>query len=164
MTDIRWLCTVTILLTVIVAIAVWLSGSGRWLLEQIRPVEEAELTPVSDGYQSAEEYLAERGRAFPALYETPPPAPVEGTGRLDDIYDSWPAGTGVGTGVDVTAVRIERRGGPHLVASLDVPLNPELLAYLRSLSRGDRVTVSGIGHGAGPSTIYPVHRLNGREP
>ncbi len=130
MTDIRWLCTVTILLTVIVAVAVWLSGSGRWLLEQMRPVEEAELTPVSDGYQSAEEYLAERGREFPALYETPPPAPVEGTGRLDDIYDSWPAGTGVGTGVDVTAVRIERPARPHLVAYLDVPLNPELLAYL----------------------------------
>ncbi len=83
MTDIRWLCTVTILLTVIVAVAVWLSGSGRWLLEQIRPVEEAELTPVSDGYQGVEEYLAERGREFPALYETPPPAPVECRAKFD---------------------------------------------------------------------------------
>ena len=165
MTDIRWLCTVAILPIVIVAAAVWLSGAGRWLLEQMRPAKEAEPLPPAAGYQSAEEYLAERGREFPALYETPPPAPVEGTGRLDEIYDSWFAGTGVGTGVDVTAVRIERPARPHLVAYLDVALNPELLAYLRSLSRGDRVTVSGIGHGAGPSTIYiyPVHRLNGRE-
>ena len=122
--------------------------------------------PLPDRYQSVEEYLAERDREFPALYETPPPAPVEGTGRLDDIHDTWPAGTGAGLGVDVKAVRIERGAGPNLVAYLDVPINEELLAYLRSLSRGDPVTVSGIGHGAGPYTIYvyPVHRLSGRQP
>ena len=166
MTDIRWLCSVAILLIVIVAAAVWLSGTGRWLLERIRPTKEAEPMPPADGYQSAEEYLAERGREFPALYETPPPAPVAGTGRLDDIYDTRYAGPGAGIGVAVKAVRIEGRAGPNLVAYVDVPINEELLAYLRSLSRGDRVTVSGVGHGAGPSTIYihPVHLLNGREP
>ena len=166
MTDIRWLFSVAILLIVIVAAAVWLSGTGRWLLEQIRPAKEAEPMPPADGYQSAEEYLAQRGREFPALHETPPPGPVEDTGRLAEIYDTWYSGTGAGLGVAVKAVRIERRAGPNLVACLDVPINEELLAYLRSLSRGDRVTVSGIGHGAGPYTIYvhPVHRLNGREP
>ena len=37
MTDIRWLCSVTIVLIVIVAASLWISGSGRWLLKQIRP-------------------------------------------------------------------------------------------------------------------------------
>ena len=166
MTDIRWLCSVTILLIVFVAASLWISGNGGWLLKQIRPTTEAEPMPLPDRYQTVEEYLAERGREFPALHETPPPAPVEGGGQLDDIYDYWPAGTGAGIAVSVKALRIERSGDPQLVAYLDVPINPELLAYLRSLSRGDRVTVAGIGHGAGPSTIYvyPVYRLNGREP
>ena len=174
MTDIHWLCSVAILLIVIVAAAVWISGNGRWLLEQIRPIEEAEQMPLSkaesippsDGYQSVEEFLAERGHEFPALHQTPPPAPVEGTGRLERIYHYWPAGTGAGFAVDVKALRIERSPAPDLVAYLDVPINRELLEYLRSLSRGDRVTVAGIGHGAGQHTIYiyPVHRVNGREP
>ena len=165
MTDIRWLCSVTILLIVFVAASLWISGNGGWLLKQIRPTKEAEPMPPPDRYQTVEEYLAERGREFPALHETPPPAPVEGSGQLEEIYDYWPAGTGVHD-ADVMALRIVRSASAQLVAYLDVPINPELLAYLRSLSRGDRVTVAGIGHGAGPSTIYiyPVHRLNGREP
>ena len=59
-----------------------------------------------------------------------------------------------------------RESAPHLVAYLDVPLDPEMLEHLRSLSRGDAVTVSGIGHGPGQSVIhiYPVHRVDGREP
>ena len=167
MTDIRWLCSVTILLIVFVAASLWISGNGGWLLKQIRPTKEAEPMPPPDRYQTVEEYLAERGREFPALHETPPPAPVEGGGQLEEIYDYWPAGTDACTiAVSVKALRIVRSASPNLVAYLDVPINPELLAYLRSLSRGDRVTVAGIGHGAGPSTIYiyPVHRLNGREP
>ena len=121
--------------------------------------------PSADGDPSVEEYLADRRQEFPALYETPPPAPVEGSGSLVDIYEYWSAGTSADTD-DVTALRIERSSRPHLVAYLDLPINEELLSYLRSLSRGDPVTVSGIGHGAGPYTIfiYPVHRLNGREP
>ena len=166
MTDIRWLCSVTILLIVIVATSVWISGSGGWLLEQIGRIQEVEPMPLPDRYQSVEECLAERRREFPALHQTPPPAPVEGTGQLEEIYDYWPSGTGAGMAVDVKALRIARRASPQLVAYLDVPINRELLEYLCSLSRGDRVTVSGIGHGAGPYTIYiyPVHRLNGREP
>ena len=129
------------------------------------PPSEAEPIPPADGYQSVEEYLAERRGEFPALYETPPPAAVEGTGRLEEIYNYWAVGTGADT-AEVTALRIDRSPGPDLVAYLDVPINQELLEYLRSLSRGDRVTVSGIGHGAGQYTIYmyPVHRLDDREP
>ena len=166
MTDIRWLCSVTIVLIVIVAASLWISGSGRWLLKQIHPAKEAEPMPLPDRYQSVEEYLAERAREFPALHETPPPAPVEGGGQLEQIYNYWPAGTDAGIAVSVKALRIARSANPDLVAYLDVPINRELLEYLRGLSRGDRVTVSGIGHGAGPYTIYvyPVHRLNGRQP
>ena len=143
MTDSRWLCSVTILLIVIVAASLWISGNGRWLLEQIRPIEEvepmpaseAEPMPVSDGYQSVEKFLAERRREFPALHQTPPPAPVEGTGQLEEIYDYWPSGTGAGMAVDVKALRIARRASPQLVAYLDVPINRELLAASKTMAR-----------------------------
>ena len=126
---------------------------------------DAELSPSPDGYQSVEDFVAQRGREFPALYETPPPTPVEGSGRLMQIYDYWPAGTDGGS-VNVKAIELERSSHPNLRAYLDIPLKPELLEYLRGLSRGERVTVSGIGHGDSKNVIniYPVHRLNGRVP
>ena len=116
---------------------------------------------LSDDYASVDDFIAARRHAFPALHPKFPPAPVEGTGRLEDIYDHQPVGTGV-RNVSVKALRIERRTPPHLVAYLDVPVNPELLEFLRSLSRGDRVTVSGIGHGPERYAlyVYPVHRVN----
>ena len=66
--------------------------------------------------------------------------------------------------VDVKALRIVRNSPPYLVAYLDVPVTGELLEYFRSLSRGDRVTVSGMGHGPERHAlyIYPVHAVNGR--
>ena len=164
-TDIRRFRNAAILLIVIVASA-WISGNGRWLLAQVRPEQEAEHLPPPDGYLSVEDFPGTRRHEFPALHPTLPPAPVEGTGQLEEIYDYWPAGTGTGIAVDVKALRLVRDSPPHLVAYLDVPLDPEMLEYLRSLSRGDPVTVSGIGHGPGQSVIYvyPVHRVDGREP
>ena len=125
---------------------------------------EAEHILLSDGYPSVEAFLVARLHEFPALHPKLPPSPVEGTGRLADIYDYYfPAGTGVHN-VDVMALRIERWSPPHLIAYLDVPVNRELLEYLQSLSRGDRVTVSGMGHGPERHAlyIYPVHGINGR--
>ena len=159
----------------IVLAFVWISGGGGEFLEPIRRGDETEHSPVPAeasehalpyDYQSAEDFAAERRHEFPALHETPPPAPVEGTGRLTEVYDYWPAGTDAASSVDVVALRIDRSPGPHLRAYLDVPVDPELLEHLQSLSRGDRVTVAGIGHGDGQRTIYvyPVHWVNGREP
>ncbi len=135
-------------------------------MEQSRRADVAEPAPPPDGYQTVEAFVAQRRHEFPALHETPLPAPVEGSGRLMEIYDYWPAGTGVNTTENVKALRLERSSGPNLRAYLDVPVKPELLEHLRSLSRGERVTVSGVGHGAGQGVIniYPVHRLNGLEP
>ena len=166
MNDVRRFRNAAILLIVVVVASAWISGNGRWLLEQIRPEQEAEQLPPPDGYLSVEDFLATRRHEFPALYPTPPPTPVEGTGQLEQIYDYWPAGTGAGVAVDVKALRLVRESAPHLVAYLDVPLDPEMLEHLRSLSRADVVTVSGIGHGPGQSVtyIYPVHRVDGREP
>ena len=120
--------------------------------------------PRSDDHQSVKDFLATRHREFPALHPKFPPAPVEGTGRLADIYDYHsPVGTGV-RNVPVKVLRLERSSPPHLVAYLDVPINGELLEYLRSLSRRDLVTVSGMGHGPERYALYirPVHGINGR--
>ena len=127
---------------------------------------EAEGVPPPEGYLSVEAFVAERHHEFPALHEAPAPVPIEGSGRLVEIYSYWPAGTGADSSVDALALRLERSPGPALRAYLDVPVKPELLDHLRSLSRRDTVTVSGIGHGSGTGVIniYPVHRFNGREP
>ncbi len=125
---------------------------------------DAEHELRSGDYHSVEDFVVARHREFPALHPKLPPAPVEGTGRLVDIYDYHrPPGIDVHD-VDVKALRIERSFPPHLVAYLDVPVNEELLEYLRSLARGDRVTVSGFGHGPERHVlyIYPVHRIDGR--
>ena len=166
MNDVRRFYRVAILLIAVFVASAWSSGHGRRTLEQTRPEQEAEQLPPPDGYLSVEDFLATRRHEFPALYPTPPPTPVEGTGQLEQIYDYWPVGTGAGIAVDVKALRLVRESAPHLVAYLDVPLDPEMLEYLRTLSRGDPVTVSGIGHGRGQSVvyIYPVHRVDGREP
>lgn len=63
---------------------------------------------------------------------------------------------------DVKTLRIARLFGPALVAHLDTPLNPGLQKHLRSLRRGDIVTVAGIGHDSNEHNIciYPVHQVN----
>ena len=173
--DLSWVYGSLLAVIALVLAFVWVSGGGGEVLEPIRRVDETEHSPAPsegpehtppDDYQSAEEFAVERRHEFPALHETLPPAPVEATGRLTEVYDYWPAGTDATTSVDVVALRIERSPGPHLRAYLDVPVDPELLEHLQSLSRGDRVTVAGIGHGDGQRTIYvyPVHWVNGREP
>lgn len=126
----------------------------------------AEGVPPPEGYLSVEAFVAERHHEFPVLHEAPAPAPIEGSGRLVEIYRYWPAGTGADSSVRALALRLERSPGPALRAYLDVPVEPELLEHLRSLSRRDTVTVSGIGHGSGTGVIniYPVHRFDGREP
>ena len=125
-----------------------------------------EFRPPPPGYQSVADFAAARDHAFPALFEEPAPGPVAGTGHLLSIHDGGATGTGVsGT---------QRQDAAHraclivrdLRAHLDLPIEPALLAYLRTLSTGSIVTVSGIGHGDGRHNIYiyPVHRVNGHEP
>lgn len=117
------------------------------------------------GYQSVADFAAARDHAFPALFEEPAPGPVAGTGHLRSILDGLPTGTDV-SGVRVQTLHIGRVSGADLYAHLDLPIQPALLAYLRTLSRGSIVTVSGIGHGDGNINIYiyPVHRVDGHEP
>ncbi len=125
---------------------------------------EAEHKLRSGNYPTVEGFVTARHHEFPALHPKRPPAPVEGNGRLVDIYDYYrPPGVG-GHNVHVMALRIERRFPPNLVAYLDMPVNEELLEYLRSLARDDRVTVAGLGHGPERHVLcmYPVHRINGR--
>ena len=117
------------------------------------------------GYQSVAGFAAARDHAFPALFEAPAPGPVAGTGHLRNIRGGGPTGTDV-SGVRVKTLHIGRVSGADLYAHLDLPIQPALLAYLRTLSRGSIVTVSGIGHGDGKYSvyIYPVHRVDGHEP
>ena len=124
-----------------------------------------EFRPPPPGYQSVADFAAARDHAFPALFEEPAPGPVAGTGHLLSIHDGGATGTGV-SGTTVKTLRIGRVHRAHLHAHLDLPIEPALLAYLRTLSRGSIVTVSGIGHGDGKHNIYiyPVHRVNGYEP
>ena len=174
--DLSWIYGALLAFIAILLAFVWISGSGGELLEPIRRADETERSPaptedperaLPDAYQSADDFAAERRHEFPALHEAPTPAPVGGTGRLTEVYDYWPAGTDVASALlDVVALRIERSPGPELRAYLNVPVDPELLEHLQSLSRGQRVTVAGIGHGDGRRIIYvyPVHWINGREP
>lgn len=117
------------------------------------------------GYHSVADFAAPRDHAFPALFEEPAPGPVAGTGHLRSIHDGVPTGTGV-SGAKVKTLHIGRVSGADLRAHLDLPIEPALLAYLRTLSRGSIVSVSGIGHGDGRHNIYiyPVHRVDGHEP
>ncbi len=117
------------------------------------------------GYQSVADFAAARDHAFPALFEEPAPGPVAGTGHLRSIHDGGPTGTGV-SWVNVKTLHIGRLSGADLRAHLDLPIKPALLAYLRTLSTGSIVTVSGVGHGNGKHNIYiyPVHRVDGHEP
>ena len=121
-------------------------------MEQIRRTE-TDGDPPPEGYLSVEAFVAERHQEFPVLHEAPSPAPIEGSGRLVEIYRYWPAGTGADSSVNALALRLERSPGPALRAYLDLPVKPELLEHLRSLSRRDSVTVSGIGHGSGTGVI-----------
>ena len=161
----RWTAAVlTSAVPVVMALA-WSCGPGGEPMEQTRRTE-TDGAPPPEGYLSVEAFVAERHHEFPALHEAPSPAPIEGSGRLVEIYRYWPAGTGADSSVNALALRLERSPGPALRAYLDLPVKPELLEHLRSLSRRDNVTVSGIGHGSGTGVIniYPVHRFNGREP
>ena len=117
------------------------------------------------GYQSVADFAAARDHAFPALFEEPAPGPVAGTGHLRSIHGGGATGTDV-SGVRVKTLHIGRVSGADLHAHLDLPIRPDLLAYLRTLSRGSIVAVSGIGHGNGKYNIYiyPVHRVDGHEP
>ena len=117
------------------------------------------------GYQSVSAFAAARAHSFPTLFEEPAPAPVAGTGYLVDIRDDSSYEVDV-NGVAVKTLVIARLSGAALRAHVDVPLDPALLAHLRSLSKGAVVTVSGMGHGDGRHNvhIYPVHRVNGYEP
>ena len=161
----RWTAAVLMSAIPVVMALAWNCGPGGEPMEQMRRAE-AEGDPPPEGYLNVEAFVAERYREFPALHEAPSPAPVEGSGRLVEIYRYWPAGTGADSSVNVLALRLERSPGPALRAYLDLPVEPELIEHLRSLSRRDSVTVSGIGHGSGTGTIniYPVHRFDGREP
>jgi len=161
----RWTAAVlTSVIPVVMALA-WRCGPGGEPMEQMRRTE-AEGDAPPEGYLSVEDFVAERHREFPALHEAPPPAPIESSGRLVEVYRYWPAGTDADSSVRALALRLERSPGPALRAYLDLPVKPELLEHLRSLSRRDSVTVSGIGHGSGTGVIniYPVHRFDGREP
>ena len=132
--------------------------TGCW----IPPIFEFRSPPP--GYESVADFAAARDHAFPALFEKPAPGPVAGTGRLRSVDDGAPTGTDV-RGVEVKTLHIGRVTGVDLYAHLDLPIQPALLAYLRTLSRGSIVTVSGIGHGNGKLSIhiYPVHRVDGHE-
>ena len=124
-----------------------------------------EFRPPPPGYQSVADFAAARGHAFPALFKEPAPGPVAGTGHLSSIRDGWATGTDVSER-RVKTLHIGRVSRADLRAHLDLPIEPALLAYLRTLSRGSIVTVSGIGHGDGRHNIYiyPVHRVDGHEP
>ena len=124
-----------------------------------------EFRPPPPGYQSVADFAAARDHAFPALFEEPAPGPVAGTGHLLSIHDGIATGTGV-SGTKVKTLHIGRVSRADLRAHLDLPIEPALLAYLRTLSTGSIVTVSGIGHGDGKHNIYiyPVHRVDGHEP
>ena len=135
-------------------------------------IETGSWTPVihefrspPPGYQSVAAFAAGRRHDFPTLFGDPEPSPVAGTGHLANVYDRSRGGPD-GVRVDVKTLRLRRTFGADLNAQLEVPINPALLAHLRSLSKGAIVTVSGIGHGDGKYDIdiHPVHRVNGYEP
>ena len=127
-----------------------------------------EFRPPPPGYQSVAAFAAAgSGHDFPTLFGDPEaePSPVAGTGHLVSVYNDSRGGPD-GVRVAVKTLRLHRIFGADLNAQLEVPINPALLAHLRSLSKGAIVTVSGIGHGEGKYNleIYPVHRVNGYEP
>ena len=93
-----------------------------------------EFRPPPPGYQSVADFAAARDHAFPALFEEPAPGPVAGTGHLLSIHDGGATGTGV-SGTNVKTLHIGRVHRAHLRAHLDLPIEPALLAYLRTLSR-----------------------------
>jgi len=127
--------------------------------------------PTPDGYQSVSAFSKARSHEFPALHPDPGPAPVAGTGHLTKVsrgrlYGTAATETAGETRPEVMTLQIERLSGPIIIAFLDVPLRTSMQEYLQEVGKGAIVTVAGIGHGDGEHNIYvyPVHRINEREP
>lgn len=123
-------------------------ATGSWLPMMYEP------GPIPSGYAGIDEFA---NRLDPTG-----PGPVAGTAHLIAISDMGAAEIGV---TEVKTLHLVRVGAPVVRVHLDAPVDTELEAHLRVLTKGSRLTFSGVGHGDNKQIeVYPAHSIDGLTP